>query len=356
METSSVWTAWRRATSARIRMSLFLISSTMSSSRAANVPETESRFRSSSPIWSLRLATVSERRDSPCRVLWKAAGVSLVRSARVLIDLARRSVSILSARSARPENAWTTLYGEVGPGGGNRRVLLELAGAVRLERDEHRAQQGLDLDRRGSLVAELRGRLDLERGDHLVAVELDLGDLADPDAGDPDLVVGLEPTGLGEGGLVGVATTDQRHVLGPEGHDEQHDDHGDADRTDGDGIALRGTACSWKVAPLVLVDEAGVVLDREALAAELDVALELAQVEVEERAVDGRPADLLQLERKDLQGPVDLGPALVQVGRNPTKALDVADEGGPDARPRGLRSRWPATRSSRATRGWRPCP
>ena len=51
----------------------------------------------------------------------------------------------------------------------------------------------------------------------MVAVEVDGVDLADADAGDPDLVVGLEAAGLGEGGVVGVAAADQRQVVGLEG-------------------------------------------------------------------------------------------------------------------------------------------
>ena len=51
---------------------------------------------------------------------------------------------------------------------------------------------------------------------HVVALELDRLDLAHPHAGDADLVVGLEPAGLGERGVVGVAAADQRQVLGAE--------------------------------------------------------------------------------------------------------------------------------------------
>ena len=50
---------------------------------------------------------------------------------------------------------------------------------------------------------------------------LDLLDLADADAGDPDLVVGLQATGLGEGGVVDVATADDRQLLGVEGGQDQ---------------------------------------------------------------------------------------------------------------------------------------
>ena len=63
-------------------------------------------------------------------------------------------------------------------------------------------------------------------------------DLADPDAGDPDLVVDLQPAGLGELGVVGVAAADQRQVGGPEGGQDQQRDHGQADRPDDDGVAL----------------------------------------------------------------------------------------------------------------------
>ena len=72
----------------------------------------------------------------------------------------------------------------------------------------------------------------------MVAVERDALDLADPDAGDADLVVGLEPAGLGEVGVVGVAAADQRQVLGPEGGQDQHGDHGEAHGPDDHGVAL----------------------------------------------------------------------------------------------------------------------
>jgi tRNA (mo5U34)-methyltransferase len=52
------------------------------------------------------------------------------------------------------------------------------------------------------------------------------------------LVVGLEPAGLAEGGVVGVATTDHREVLGAEGGQDQHRDHGHADRADDHRVAL----------------------------------------------------------------------------------------------------------------------
>ena len=61
----------------------------------------------------MRLATVSESRESPRRVPWKAAGVSLVSEARVSIDLASRPVLIASVREASPENACTTSYADL---------------------------------------------------------------------------------------------------------------------------------------------------------------------------------------------------------------------------------------------------
>ena len=50
------------------------------------------------------------------------------------------------------------------------------------------------------------GSVDPEGDLHVVAFQRDALDLADPDAGDPDLVVRLEATGLRERGVVGVPT------------------------------------------------------------------------------------------------------------------------------------------------------
>ncbi len=75
-------------------------------------------------------------------------------------------------------------------------------------------------------------------GDDLVAVELDALDLADPHAGDPHLVAGLQPAALGELGVVGVAAADQRQAVGAEGGQQQRRDDGDADRADDDGVAV----------------------------------------------------------------------------------------------------------------------
>ena len=74
-------------------------------------------------------------------------------------------------------------------------------------------------------------------------------DLADADAGEPDLVVDLEAAGLVELRVVGLAATDQRQVLGAERGDEAEDEHGEAHEADDDGIALPERLCSWQRAP-----------------------------------------------------------------------------------------------------------
>ena len=56
---------------------------------------------------------------------------------------------------------------------------VELAGAGRLEGEVHRAEQRLDLDRGAGLGAEVDAVVDLEGDPDVVAVELDLLDLAD---------------------------------------------------------------------------------------------------------------------------------------------------------------------------------
>ncbi len=78
----------------------------------------------------------------------------------------------------------------------------------------------------------------LKVDDDQAVVEGDLVDLADPDAGDPDLVALLEPAGLGEGGAVGVAAADQGQVVGPQGCDEQQPQGEEADEPDDHGVAL----------------------------------------------------------------------------------------------------------------------
>ena len=127
------------------------------------------------------------------------------------------SVSIWSAVSARPENASTTSYGELvrstgislsasswpEPAGSSARYIAPSSVLTRIEAPVSVPNSESVLTRKDDL--------------HVVALELDRLDLADADAGDPDLVVGLEPAGLGERGGVDVAAADQRQVLGAEG-------------------------------------------------------------------------------------------------------------------------------------------
>ena len=187
--------------------------------------------------WS-RAAMLRDRSERPPSADRNSSGVFWVSSPRVFSERASRSVSIDSERSARPLNASTTSYGDVvrctgisapffswpRPAGSRPRyiapssVLTLIAAAVSRPKSD--------------------ALLDLERDPDVVAVQLDRLHLADPDAGDPHLVVGLEPAGLGERGVVGVAAADQRQVLGLEGGEDERDDHGEADRPDDHGVPL----------------------------------------------------------------------------------------------------------------------
>ena len=148
------------------------------------------------------------------------------------------SVSISCAVSARPEKASTTSKGELVRSTGISSPSSSWPLPAGLEREVHGAEDRLDLDGRAGLGAERGVGLDPERHLDVVAVELDALDLADPDAGDPDLVLGLEAAGLGERRGVAVAAADQRQVLGPERGQQHQDDHGDADRPDDHRVAL----------------------------------------------------------------------------------------------------------------------
>src|ERR1700709_1097492 len=67
---------------------------------------------------------------------------------------------------------------------------------------------------------------------------------------------------------------------------------------------------SLEVAPA----RAGLVVHRDRGLADADLAGEVAEVEVEPRAVDGGATDLPQLDRQHRQGPGDLGLAAAGVG------------------------------------------
>jgi hypothetical protein len=72
----------------------------------------------------------------------------------------------------------------------------------------------------------------------VVAVERHRVHLADADPGDADLVVGLEPTGLGEVGVVRRPATDDRQLVGVEREQDEGGHHGEADGADHDRVAL----------------------------------------------------------------------------------------------------------------------
>src|SRR6478609_8635955 len=77
---------------------------------------------------------------------------------------------------------------------------------------------------------------------------------------------------------------------------------------------------------------AGVVLHRDRdVAGQVHAPLELAEVEVEERAVDRGASDLVQLDRQHLDGAVELGLVLVDVAGHRAQLLDVLHEGLADA-------------------------
>ena len=201
-------------------------------------------------------------------------------------------------------------------------ALGQLARALGREREELRAQQRTHADVGARLGAELGALVDLERHAHLVALELDALDLADRDTGDPHLVAGLERADLGEVGVIGVAAADDRQAVGAEGAEHHQRDHGDADDADDDGIAFAewlhcciprlittcaadGDALRSAQLELGLRQDAG---DR----GNRDAAPHVAQVEVELAAVGRRVADLLQLDRQDLDRVLERGEILLR--------------------------------------------
>jgi hypothetical protein len=118
------------------------------------------------------------------------------------------------------------------------RALCQLPGPVGHQREVHRAEQGLHPDVGAGVGAEVDVTLHGELHPDVVAVQVDRLHLAHPDPGDADLVVGLEPAGLRERGVVGVPAADQRQVLGTERGEHQREEDDKADRADHDGIPL----------------------------------------------------------------------------------------------------------------------
>ena len=231
------WIACRRWTSARNSTSASSISATMSWSRSLRTVETRSRFCSSELILSSRAATLLDSRATPSRApaellggvpgqvgqrrerLGQPVGVDLLgglgQAGERLHDVVRRGGPLL--RDLRVGRSWPE------PAGSSARYIAPSRVLIRIDAAVSGAEGRVGLDPEGDL--------------HVVTGELDLLDLADPDAGDADLVVGLEPAGLGERRVVGVATADERQVLGAEGAEDQHRDHGEADRPDDHGVA-----------------------------------------------------------------------------------------------------------------------
>ena len=167
LETSSSCTASRRATSARNSTSLSSISSTMSWSRSSRTVETRSRLTSSVLSCSSFSATLDDSRRRPSSAPRNSSGVLRVRSASVVSDSASWSVSICAEVEARPSNASTTSNGEEVRSAGMGAALVELAAAGRLERQEHRPEDRLDLDLGAGVAAEVGGVVDLEAHPHL---------------------------------------------------------------------------------------------------------------------------------------------------------------------------------------------
>ena len=226
MDTSRLWTASRRATRARNSTSESFISPTMSSSRSSRTVRDPVEVREQGVDLAVARGDVGgerarRRRGRPRN----SSGVLRVRSASVSSDCASWSVSISlgasrpARRTRRPRRtaSWCARPGSRRPpsswpepaGSSERyiapsRVLTLIAALVSLPKSESVLTRKVTLTWSPSSSTRL--------------------DLADADAGDPDLVVGLEAAGLGEGGVVGVAAADQREVLGAEGRQDQQRD------------------------------------------------------------------------------------------------------------------------------------
>ena len=165
---------------------------------------------------------------------------------------------------------------------GDLRVRVELALALGVERDVLLAEDGLHPDRGTGLRAEARVLGDREVDADVAALEVDARHLADLDAGDAHVVVGLDAAGLREGRAVCRPAADDRQAGRVEGQVEQHGDDEQADRADRDRVALsEGDAHRLAPRRRDVVGGADAGQDRAP-------RVELAEVEVEPRAVGRR--------------------------------------------------------------------
>src|SRR3954454_10536559 len=98
-----------------------------------------------------------------------------------------------------------------------------------------------------------------------------------------------------------------------------------AEERSGGDEERRGVS-SLQAAPI----RSDLVVDGHGGRADPDLTGEVAEVEVEPRAVGGGAADLGQLDRHHLEGAVDLGLATVEVGGEAAQVVDVGDERGAD--------------------------
>ena len=145
--------------------------------------------------WS-RAAMFCDSAESPVSALRNSSGVFSVTEARVLSELASWSVSMRSDREARPLNAWTTSYGEVVRDAGISEPSSIWPPPLGSSERYIAPSSVLTLIAAEVGATEVGAGVDEELHPHVVALQGDLLDLADADAGDPDLVVGLEAAGL----------------------------------------------------------------------------------------------------------------------------------------------------------------
>ena len=177
--------------------------------RSARVPVTSSVAFSSSSSSASRYEIVRDRSVSPSTICRTDSGVSLnAVGQRVEALLELVGVDLPNVVGQVRERGV-----DVVRRGGAARSGSRPSSEPRAERvdgDELLAEHRLDLDRRGRLVVQLDALGPEAHHDDRRRRAATLGDLADPDAGDPDLVAGLQAAGLGEDGLVLLAGAEDR--------------------------------------------------------------------------------------------------------------------------------------------------